>query len=79
GDVDQYNHGLPVLLKKYLGLNAKIIAFNVDPKFNNCVDGMLVLDIFDIPRSTIESLSKEVNDLSLLNRFYNNRETEERV
>ena len=76
GDVDQYNNGLPVLLKKYLGLNAKIIAFNVDPKFNNCVDGMLVLDIFDIPRSTIESLSKEVNDLSLLNRFYSHRETE---
>jgi len=76
GDVDQYNNGLPVLLKKYLGLNAKIIAFNVDPKFNNCVDGMLVLDIFDIPRSTIDSLSKEFNDMSLLNRFYTHRETE---
>lgn len=77
GDVDQYNSGLPVLLKKYLGLNARIIAFNVDPKFNNCVDGMLVLDIFDIPKSTIESLSKEFNDLSLLNRFYSHRETED--
>jgi putative hemolysin len=76
GDVDQYNSGLPVLLKKYLGLNAKIIAFNVDPKFNNCVDGMLVLDIYDIPKTTIESLSKEFNDLSLLNRFYTHRETE---
>ncbi len=78
-DVDQNNHGLPVLLKKYLGLNAKIVAFNVDPKFNNCVDGMLVLDIYDIPKSTIESLSKEINDLSLLNRFYTNRETEENL
>ncbi len=76
GDVDQYNSGLPVLLKKYLGLNAKIIAFNVDPKFNNCVDGMIVLDIYDIPKETIESLSKEFNDLSLLNRFYAHRETE---
>lgn len=79
GDVDQHNSGLPVLLKKYLGLNAKIIAFNVDPKFNNCVDGMLVLDIYDIPKSTIESLSKEFNDLSLLNRFYSHRETEGNV
>lgn len=76
GDVDQYNSGLPVLLKKYLGLNAKIIAFNVDPKFNNCVDGMIVLDIYNIPKETIESLSKEFNDLSLLNRFYAHRETE---
>ncbi len=70
GDVDQHNSGLPALLKKYLGLNAKIIAFNVDPKFNNCVDGLLVLDIYAIPIETLESLSKEMNDLSLLDRFY---------
>ncbi|MCX6227196.1 MAG: GNAT family N-acetyltransferase, partial [Bacteroidia bacterium] len=75
GDVDQHNNGLPVLLKKYLGLNAKIIAFNVDPKFNNCVDGLILLDIFDIPKATIELLSKEVNDPSLLSKFCANRET----
>ena len=69
GDVDQKNSGLPVLLRKYLGLNAKIIAFNIDPKFNNCVDGMILLDIFDIPKSIIELLSKEVNDQSMLDRF----------
>ncbi len=69
GDVDQKNNGLPVLLKKYLGLNAKIVAFNVDPKFNNCVDGMLLLDIYNIPKTTIDSLTKEVNDMNLLNRF----------
>jgi hypothetical protein len=67
--VDQKNNGLPVLLKKYLGLNAKIVAFNVDPKFNNCVDGMLLLDIYNIPKSTIDSLTKEVNDMNLMNRF----------
>lgn len=76
GDVDQFNSGIPVLLKKYLGLNAKIIAFNIDPKFNNCVDGMILLDIYDIPKSTIESLSREFNDLSLLDRFYSQCETE---
>lgn len=77
GDVDQHNTGLPVLLKKYLGLNAKIIGFNVDPKFNNCLDGLIVLDIFDVPKKTIESLLKEVNDMSLLERFYSNNETDE--
>ncbi len=76
GDIDQYNSGLPVLLKKYLGLNAKIISFNVDPKFNDCVDGFLVLDIFDVPKATIESLSKEVNDLNLLNRFFSINEAQ---
>jgi hypothetical protein len=34
------------------------------------------LDIFDIPKATIELLSKEVNDPGLLNKFCANRETE---
>lgn len=74
GEVDELNPGLPVLLKKYIKLNAKIIGFNVDPKFNNCLDGLIVLDVYDVPKSTIESLSKEANDGSILNRFYNHRE-----
>lgn len=74
GELDKLNTGLPVLLKKYIRLNAKIIAFNVDPKFNNCLDGLIVLDVNDVPKATIVSLSKEVNDGSILKRFYNNRE-----
>ncbi|MCK3683150.1 GNAT family N-acyltransferase [Maribellus sp. YY47] len=74
GDVDELNSGLPVLLKKYIKLNAKIIGFNVDPKFNNCLDGLIVLDVYDVPKNTIESLSKEANDGSILDRFYGNRE-----
>ena len=69
GDVDEVNSGLPVLLKKYIKLNAKIIGFNVDPKFNNCLDGLIALDLFDIPQNTIESLSKEANDGSILQHF----------
>uniref|UniRef100_UPI0032170FAB lysophospholipid acyltransferase family protein n=1 Tax=uncultured Draconibacterium sp. TaxID=1573823 RepID=UPI0032170FAB len=74
GDLDYLNSGLPVLLKKYIKLNAKIIGFNVDPKFNNCLDGLIVLDVYDVPKNTIESLSKEANDGSILDRFYGNRE-----
>ena len=74
GDVDELNTGLPVLLKKYIKLNAKIIGFNVDPKFNNCLDGLILLDVYDVPKNMIESLSKEANDGSILNRFYWNRE-----
>jgi hypothetical protein len=74
GDVDELNTGLPVLLKKYIKLNAKIIGFNVDPMFNNCLDGLILLDVYDVPKNVIESLSKEVNDGSILNRFYWNRE-----
>lgn len=69
-DVDEVNSGLPILLKKYIKLNAKIIGFNVDPKFNNCLDGLIALDLFNIPQNTIESLSKEASDGSILRQFY---------
>jgi hypothetical protein len=69
GDIEPTSDKLPILLKKYISLNAKIIGFNIDPKFNMCLDGLLILDIFDIPMKTIESLSKEVNDERILGRF----------
>ena len=47
-------------------VNAKIIGFNVNPKFNNCLDGLIALDLCNVPQITIESLSKEVKDGSIL-------------
>ncbi|HPV56428.1 MAG TPA: hypothetical protein PKW61_04810, partial [Tenuifilaceae bacterium] len=64
-----YDYRMPVLLKKYVKLNGKIIGFNVDPKFNNALDGLLILDLFQVPYETITSLSKEINDKSILERF----------
>ncbi len=43
-DIEKPNRRFPVLLRHYLRLQAKIIAFNVDPKFNHCLDGFLVFD-----------------------------------
>jgi len=61
--------GIPVLLKKYIKLNAKLIGFNVDPNFNNSLDGLIMLDIFDVPYNILQSLSKEIQDNSILERF----------
>jgi putative hemolysin len=66
------NFRMPVLLKKYLQQNGKIVEFNIDPLFNECLDGLLVLDLFDVPMETISSLSKELNDETILDRFYCN-------
>jgi len=69
GDFEITNDKLPVLLKKYISLNAKIIGFNIDPNFNDCLDGLIVIDLFDVPVKVIESLSKEINDDTILKRF----------
>lgn len=68
-DVEISNYNMPVLLKKYLKQNGKIIGFNIDPLFNNALDGLLILDLFDVPLETISSLSKEIKDESILERF----------
>jgi len=50
---------VPVLFRQYLRQNAKFIAFNVDPNFSNCLDGLMILDITQLPTSTIEALQQE--------------------
>jgi len=69
--IQDMDHGLkiPVLLKKYLSVNSEVIGFNIDRKFNNCLDALIILDLFDVPLKTIESLSKEFNDPSIAERF----------
>lgn len=72
-EVQPNDYSMPILLKRYLKLNGKIIGFNLDPKFNDALDGLLVLDLYDVPMETISSLSKEINDDSILERFMINR------
>jgi len=69
GDFEVSNDKLPVLLKKYISLNAKIIGFNIDPNFNDCLDGLIVVDLFDVPVNMIESLTKEINNEEVTSRF----------
>ncbi len=58
-DIEPSNAVAPVLLKKYLHQNARILGFNRDPKFNNALDGLMLLDVRDLPAETLESLQRE--------------------
>ena len=44
---------VPVLLRQYLGLNGKLIGFNVDPQFNNALDGLIAVDLKQVPIKTL--------------------------
>jgi putative hemolysin len=50
---------LPVLIKKYIKQNARVVAFNVDPMFNNSVDGLMYIRIADLPESTMKPVMEE--------------------
>lgn len=58
-EVEPGNLRLPILIKKYIKQNAKVIAFNVDPLFNNAVDGLMYIRIADIPESTVKPVMEE--------------------
>lgn len=61
---------IPTLLKKYLKLNARIIGYNVDPDFNYCIDGLIMLSLNRMPRAEIDALSKEFEDKSAIYRRF---------
>jgi len=58
-EVEPGNLRLPVLIKKYIKQNARVVAFNVDPLFNNAVDGLMYIRISDIPESTVKPVMEE--------------------
>ena len=44
-DLEADGKSIPVLLRQYLKLGGQLLAFNVDPKFGNCLDGLIVVDL----------------------------------
>ncbi len=58
-EIEPDNLRLPVLIKKYIKQNAKVISFNVDPLFNNSIDGLMYIRIADLPESTVKPVLEE--------------------
>jgi hypothetical protein len=42
--------GMPVLLRQYLRLNAKLLGFNVDRAFGDALDALMMVDLADVDR-----------------------------
>ncbi len=44
-EIERDGKGVPVLLRQYLKLGGVILGLNVDPDFNNCLDGLVLVDL----------------------------------
>ena len=44
-EIEKDGKGVPVLLRHYLKLNATILCFNLDKKFSNVIDGLMLVDL----------------------------------
>ena len=58
-EIEPGNLRIPVLLKKYVKQNCKLVAFNVDPNFNDAIDGLIYVRITDLPDSTVRPVMEE--------------------
>jgi putative hemolysin len=53
-DVESDRKGMPVLLRQYLRLNARLLGFNVDPDFGDVLDGLLLIDLTRVARPILQ-------------------------
>ena len=53
-DVETDGKGLPILLRQYAKIGGKMLAFNVDRKFSNVLDGFVVVDLRKTESAVLE-------------------------
>ena len=75
-EMDPGNMRFPILLKKYIKQNARIVGFNVDPKFNNALDGLMILDLLDTPMETLNQVIEEIGDEKIVEAFVQRKKEE---
>ena len=54
------DYRMPTLFKKYLKINSKFLCFNVDPDFNDTLDGLLLLQFTDYPKDELDMMLKHI-------------------
>ncbi len=52
--IERDNKGMPILLRQYLKLGGRLLGFNVDPDFNDALDGLIMVDLCDTDVKTLK-------------------------
>jgi len=53
-DVEEDGKGLPILIKQYAKVGGRLVGFNVDRKFSDVVDGLVIVDLRQTDPSILE-------------------------
>ena len=53
-EIEADRRSVPVLVRQYLKLNAKLLGFNVDPDFGDVVDGLMLVDLTEVDRRILK-------------------------
>jgi putative hemolysin len=52
-EIEADRKGVPVLLRQYLKLNARLLGFNLDPAFGGVLDGLMLVDLCEVDRDIL--------------------------
>ena len=54
GEIEFGINGIPVLLKHYLNLGGQLLSFNIDKKFGDSMDGLILVDLLQSDPGTLQ-------------------------
>lgn len=58
-DIEPNGAGIPVLIRKYFQLSAKVMALNVDPQFCDSLDALILVDLCNFTKANIDLVARE--------------------
>ena len=53
-DVEEDGKGLPILIKQYAKVGGRLVGFNLDRKFSDVVDGLVIVDLRQTEPAVLE-------------------------
>ena len=68
-DIEKDERCIPVLVKKYLQLGAKIVGYNVDHDFCDALDALMIFDIEKANEQRLQLVTRELDDEVVAARF----------
>ena len=76
-EVESTQNGLPVLLRQYLKLGAKVIGYNIDHDFGNVLDALIYVDLAETQPRLLERYLGPENAPRFLEMHRSNRRTQQ--
>jgi putative hemolysin len=73
------NHGIPVLLRQYLRLNATLLGFNIDRAFGDALDALMMVDLATLPAGVLGKYLGRNNAQTFLDYHARTRPTPQRA
>ena len=68
-DIERDRKGVPVLLRQYVKMGGKLMAFNVDASFGDGLDGLLLVDLRKCDREILERYMGDAGSAAFLNSY----------